>query len=107
MRLALEGAPVALRLFVQIGWRYVLGLRPAPAPAILGWAIVDSADDWVVLEQRSRLLSAQLLLRRMPSGLTWGTRICYRWRGTAALWAVVGVLHRRIVPIVLTRAARS
>jgi hypothetical protein len=105
MRRTLEGAPATLRWFVAFGWRFVLGFRPALPPNILGWRVVTATDDWVLLSQGSKLVAASLLLRRTPTGLTWGTRVRFDSRGARPVWGFVGVLHRRIVPYLLGRAA--
>lgn len=106
MRDSLEGAPFALRRFVAIGWRLVLGFRPARAHSIFGWPIVAATDDYVVVEQQSRLFHAALLLRTGAGELTWATRVTYRTKASKPVWAVVGILHRRISPYVLVRAAK-
>ena len=104
MRSALEGAPPPVRLFVQIGWRLILGFRPSAGPNVLGWRVDEADADWVVLKQQSRLFQAALLLRRETENLTWETAVTYRARGARTLWIVVGLIHRRIVPFVLRRA---
>jgi hypothetical protein len=106
MRDSLEGAPVALRKFVAIGWRIILGFRPRRDSSILGWPIVASTHDYVVLEQQSQLFHAALLLRTADGQLIWATRVVYRTRASKPVWAVVGILHRRISPYVLGRAAK-
>ncbi|HEX3900083.1 MAG TPA: hypothetical protein VHW74_13000 [Mycobacteriales bacterium] len=106
MRDSLEGAPVALRKFVTIGWRLVLGFRPHRDNAIFGWPIVAKTHEYVVLEQQSRLFHAALLLRTHDGEVTWATRVVYKTKTSKAVWAVVGILHRRISPYVLGRAAR-
>jgi hypothetical protein len=83
MRTALEGAPVALRRFVA------------------------AKQEYVVLEQQSRLVHASLLLRADDRRLTWATRVVYKTPASKPVCAVVGTLHRRISPYVLRRAARS
>lgn len=107
MRTVLEGAPARVRWFVKFGWRFVLGFRPARSANILGWSIVEATDEWILLEQQSRLIAAALLLRTAPAGLTWATRVRYEAEGAAIMWRLVGVVHRRVVPYVLSRAAAA
>lgn len=106
MRDSLEGAPFAVRYFVAIGWRLVLGFRPHRDNAIFGWPIVAKTQEYVVLEQQSWLFHAALLLRTTDDELTWATRVVYKTKASKPVWAVVGILHRRISPYVLGRAAR-
>jgi len=107
MRTALEGAPLLVRWFVKFGWRFVLGFRPSRSANILGWSIVEATDEWILLEQKSRLIAAALLLRTAPAGLTWATRVRYEAKGAAIMWGLVGVVHRRVVPYVVSRAAAA
>lgn len=105
MRTALEGAPLLVRCFVKFGWRFVLGFRPSRSANILGWPIVESTDERILLEQKSRLVAAALLLRTGPAGVTWATRVRYEAKGASIVWGVVGVVHRRVVPYIISRAA--
>lgn len=107
MRSALEGAPPVLRGFVRFGWRVVLGFRLAPPRSpghILGWRIVRATPERVVLEQRSRLLTAYLALHVTGPRLEWTTRVRYGRRPARAVWSVVRLVHVRVVPYVLRRA---
>ena len=109
MRSILEGAPWLLRWFVLAGWTTVLLFRPGPrrSPAhILGWPIVQTTPDLVVLERHSRLMAAQLALHVGEPGILWTTLVRYEHRAARAVWVVVGLLHRSIVRYVLGRAAR-
>ena len=106
---ALEGMPVALRWLVLIGWKAVLGLRLGPAASpehVLGWQIADSTPTALLLEARSPLLVAQLAFRPTDSEMTWGTFVQFERSLGRVVWLAVGLLHRRIVPYVLGRAAR-
>jgi len=110
MRAVLEDAPAALRGFVRFGWRLALGfpLGPSRAPEyVLGWPVARAEADEVVLRQGSRLLTADLTLRVTGTGLEWTTRVRYRHRAARAVWAVVRLVHVRVVPYVLRRAAAS
>lgn len=107
MRLVLERLSRPARWFVLTGWTLVLGFRLRPlhgTDRLLGWQIVHNDADRLVLEQRSWLLTAHLLLCRDRGGLTWLTFVRFeRPRVARPVWAVVGVIHRRIVPLALRR----
>lgn len=107
---ALEGAPRPLRWFVMFGWRFVLGLRLAPGTSpdhVLGWKVVKSEQDVAVLEARSRLLVANLLFEPKDGRFVWVSALRFESGLARPIWAVVGLLHRRIVPYVVGRAARQ
>jgi len=107
-RTILEGAPVALRWFIVAGWRFVLGLRLGPRHStehILGWRITRRLHDETVLEVRSAFLTAHLVFDRDGSRLVWSTFVRYDRRIAALIWPPVSLLHRRIVPYTLARAA--
>lgn len=109
MRTVLEHAPRPVRWFLVAGWRLVLGFRPGPwrrSTHLLGWPVLSSTPEVVVLEQHSGLMSAQLVLRAAEDQLAWATFVRYERRAAPAVWAAVGLLHRRIVPYLLRRAVR-
>ncbi|WP_322858606.1 DUF2867 domain-containing protein [Mycobacterium europaeum] len=90
--------------------RHVLrfDLGPASSPDhLIGWTIVRSNHDELVLSARGPLMRGELTLRRehdRRAGLT--TRVHYRHRLTArTVWAVVGPLHRMVAPRLMARAA--
>lgn len=110
LRRVLEQSRPALRRFVRTGWRFGLGfpLAPFPAPGhVLGWPISASTPQAVTGDQRSRLLTAQLVLRTSEHAVVFATFVRYEHPAASALWAVVGPLHRRIVPFALRDAARG
>ena len=105
---SLEGLPVALRWFVWAGWRLVLGLRLGPRGSpghIAGWAVAERTDARTVLRTRSPLLDAELMFRVEPSRVVWSTAVAHRRRLASLIWPPVSILHRRIVPYALRRAA--
>jgi hypothetical protein len=107
-RAALEDMPLALRWFVVAGWRLVLLLRLGPRNTpdyVLGWKIVRRAVDETVLEVRSPILTAHLVFRSDQSCLVWSTFVHYDRRLASFVWPPVSLLHRRIVPYALRRAA--
>ncbi|MDT4920315.1 MAG: hypothetical protein QOI15_1217 [Pseudonocardiales bacterium] len=108
---ALENSPPALRRFIVVAHRYVLGLRLGPLGdpgRVLGWEVVESDDDLVRLTATSPLATAMLVGRRLEgSRMRLTTFLCYRRPALARpIWAAVGPAHRRIAPYLLNRAAR-
>ncbi|OBF10880.1 hypothetical protein A5730_06585 [Mycobacterium sp. ACS4054] len=86
--------------------RFDLGPGSSPDHPI-GWTIVRSEHDELVLRARGPLMDGELTLRREDdrrAALT--TRVRYRRRLTArAVWTVVGPLHRVVAPRLMARAA--
>jgi hypothetical protein len=110
-RAIFEDAPLAVRWFVVIGWRFGLALRLGPRPSpdhVLGWKIVTVAPDRITLGARSGILGqAQLVVHVEPSRIAVATVVRFKHRGARAIWSVVGLIHRRILPYLLNRAANS
>ena len=111
-REALENSPAALRRFIVIAHRYVLGLRLAPLDApghVLGWRVVASTQELAVLTAESPLAQAALVGRRVaPDRVRLTTFLAYRRPLVArTIWTAVGPAHRRIAPYLLERAARA
>jgi hypothetical protein len=107
-RAVFEDAPRPPRWFLQMGWRGVLGLRlgPRSSPAcILGWWIASKRPEEVRLELHSSLMRAQLTLHLSSPVAVWRTHVLYTHPLARPLWAVAGVIHRRMVPFLLRRAA--
>ncbi|OBH08506.1 DUF2867 domain-containing protein [Mycobacterium sp. E1747] len=90
--------------------RHVLGfdLGPVSSPDhLIGWTIVRSDHDELVLRARGPLMRGELTLRRRDNRratLTTRVRYCRRLRARA-VWAVVGPLHRVVAPRLMARAA--
>ncbi|OBI45746.1 DUF2867 domain-containing protein [Mycobacterium colombiense] len=102
------GAGGRLVLWVH---RNVLRLRLGPARSaghLIGWSIVRSDPDELVLATRGPLMRGELTLRRQDGRravLT--TRLHYRRRIAAtAVWALIGPLHRVVAPRLMRRSAR-
>lgn len=90
--------------------RHVLRFRLGPISSpnhLIGWSIMRSDPDELVLATRGSLLRGELTLRRLDGRravLT--TRLHYRHRFAArAVWAVVGPLHRIVAPRLMERSA--
>jgi len=95
-----------------VGWihRNVLRLRLGPSRSpdhLIGWPIVRSDRDELVLATRGPLMRGELTLRRADGQravLT--TRLHYRHRVAArAVWAVIGPVHRIVAPRLMQRSA--
>lgn len=91
--------------------RHVLRLRLGPARSsghLIGWPIVRSDPDELVLAVEGPLMRGELTLRRQDGRravLT--TRLHYRRRIAApAVWALIGPLHRVVAPRLMRRSAR-
>lgn len=96
-----------------VSWihRDVLRLRLGPARSaghLIGWPIVRSDPDELVLATRGPLMRGELTLRRHDGRravLT--TRLHYRHRVAArVVWALIGPLHRVVAPRLMARSAR-
>ncbi|MEB4208522.1 DUF2867 domain-containing protein [Mycobacterium sp. 94-17] len=90
--------------------RNVLRLRLGPPRSpghLIGWPIVRSDPDELVLATRGPLMRGELTLRRQDGRravLT--TRLHYRHRAAArAVWALIGPLHRVVAPRLMRRSA--
>jgi hypothetical protein len=109
-RAVFEGAPPVMRSCILLGWRLVLGLRlqPAAADRVLGWAVVarSVAPDTVTLAADSRLLRAENIVAVDETVVMWVTVVHYQSRLARPLWALTSLLHHRVIPFLLRRAAR-
>lgn len=110
-RIALERAPVPVRLVVRLAQRGVLRLRAARGPRedqVFGWQIVHSDPDELRLASDGPLLRAQIVARRLGpdeasvATYVWFSRPQARW-----VWPVVAPLHRAVAPRLLRYAASS
>lgn len=108
---ALSGTPRALGKLVFWVHRHVLRLRLGPARSpqhLIGWTIVRSDPDELVLATGGPLLRGELTLRRhddQRAVLT--TRLHYRQKlCTRTVWVLVGPLHRILAPRLMRRSAR-
>jgi Protein of unknown function (DUF2867) len=106
LRDAVGQNPDALGAAVLWIHRHVLGFRLGPVSSpehVIGWSIVRSDNDEIVLAANGPLMHGELDLRRQDGRravLT--TRVHYRHKFAArAVWLVVGPLHRAIAPRLL------
>ena len=91
--------------------RHVLRFRLGPYSApdhVIGWPIVHSDHDEIVLTTSGPLMRGELTLRRQDGRrATLTTRVHFGQKTAARLvWAVVGPLHRVVAPRLMQRAAR-
>ncbi|MEV2240172.1 hypothetical protein [Micromonospora sp. NPDC049891] len=104
-RVMFGDTPDAIELFL---WRGLMGLRlsrTASADTVAGWQIGEQGDDWIRLEADSWFLAANLVVQASGDRVALGTFLRYdRWLAHL-VWPPLSVLHRRLVPGVLRKAA--
>ena len=100
-RAVFAGAPRPVLLFLLLVWRGVLGLRLGPR----GRGIASTEPDAVRLELHSVFMTFQRLRRVVNSMAVLTTNVYYTRRLARPLWAVVGPIHRRMIPYLLVGAA--
>jgi Protein of unknown function (DUF2867) len=108
---ALGDEPGALGSLVLWIHAHVLRFRLGPYSSpdhIIGWPILRSDHDEIVLTTRGPLMCAQLTLRRQDGRRAiLITRLHYcRKTAARAVWAMVGPLHRAVAPRLMERSAR-
>jgi hypothetical protein len=108
-RASFEAAPLAMRWFLLISWRLVLGLRLGPRDSrehVLGWRIVRVSPEAIVLDAESIVLGpAQLVFQVQRSRVLLGTFIRFERPGAALIWSLIGLIHRQTLPSLLTHTA--
>ncbi|MEA2446432.1 MAG: hypothetical protein QOK47_69 [Actinomycetota bacterium] len=109
-RTALEQAPWPVRLAIRIAHRYLLRFRLGPASSpdhVLGWRILTSEPDVVVLEADAPLLRAVIIARKVdPTFAVAATYVFFTRPGPARfIWKIIGPLHRIVAPYLLKNAA--
>jgi hypothetical protein len=108
IRAAFEGAPTAMRIVVQFGWRYVMWLQLGPHPSpkhVLGWEITDATPEAITLDVHSPLVSAHKVLRIAGPRILMTTFVRYKGPIGRAIWTAVTPIHHRTEPYVLGHAA--
>jgi hypothetical protein len=107
---ALGDNPRALGSLVFWIHRNILRLRLGPYSSpqyVIGWPIVRSDHDEIVLATGGLLMRGQLTLRRLDGRAVLITRLHYRHKIAArTVWAMVGPLHRALAPRLMERSAR-
>jgi Protein of unknown function (DUF2867) len=108
---ALGDEPGALGSLVLWIHRHILRFRLGPFSSpehVIGWPIMHSDHDEIVLATGGPLMRAQLTLRREDGRRAVLTTRLHYCHNTAArtVWAMVGPLHRTVAPRLLERSAR-
>jgi hypothetical protein len=109
-RVLFEEAPRPIPWCLAAGWRAVLGLRLGPRRSpdhVLGWRITSNEPDMIRLGLQSPLMTAELVLRSSVTTVVVTTNLDYVRPIARLLWAVVGPIHRRVLPYLLKRAVSS
>jgi hypothetical protein len=104
-----EGASPIVRSFLVLGWRSVLGLRLSKGDStrsVLGWRLTEDLPQLATLEAASGLITAQNIVFVQDTNVFWITLVRYERGMAAPIWRLVELVHRLIVPALLTRAGR-
>jgi len=111
-RAVFEEAPRALRWFLIVGWTAITcRLRPRHAPTrVLGWGIERAAPGTLVTVVHAWVgLTSRLVVSVESETVTVATFVRYTRPSTLparVVWAATIPLHERILPYLLTSAAR-
>ena len=103
----LEDAPLLLRWFVFIGWKFVLRFRLASrhmAGTLAGWTVSETTLHAVTLEVNSSLVVARKVLNVESNRLVLTTYVWYETTRGRVLWSAIAPLHHRIEPLLVTSA---
>lgn len=108
-RSVFEGAPPPVRRLIRAGWRFPLlfDLATTGPDQVLGARIASTGPTRIVLEQQSPVMLAHNIVSVEPARIVWVTVVRYRRPIARPLWAVAAVIHHRVLPYLLTRAART
>lgn len=104
-----EGAPTIVRWFLVLGWRFALGLRlvRGRSPAnVLGWRIVEDRPEAVTLQASSALIAGHNVVVVQESTVLWTTLVRYERPVARPIWRLVEMVHRIVLPCILTRAGK-
>lgn len=109
VRAILEGAPVAVKAKLLLGWS-AIGLLPTlkmSGRSVLGWEIRTSTPDFVLLGRTSLIgMPGELLFKREKNGLLFATFVQQDNRIARAVWAATEPQHVPIVRGLLEQAGR-
>lgn len=108
-RAVFEGGPAPVRMFVQLGWRFVLRLRlgGSGADRVAGWRVTSADATSATLSAESPLLDARNTAIVGDDDVTWVTRVRLRRPPGRLVWTVAAQVHHVVVPYLLRRAARK
>ena len=107
-RAAIEGPPV-MQVHAPRLWRALkLRMGPRPSPEhVNGWRIEAQEDDWIRLETASAYATINVIVRVEADEVQEAMFIRYDRAIARPIWAVVGPFHRRVMPRLLSYAART
>lgn len=91
-------------------WRGLLGLkltRERSPATVAGWRITARGADWIRLEAASWFLTGNLLVQTSESRVSLTTFVRYDRNLGHVVWRPLSTLHRRLVPHVLSEAAKK
>ena len=103
-RLALEGAPSAMRAVMVNGWKTLgIGLEPlGSTSAVLGWPIRRSDDAALVLGVHAGVgITARIVMRAYPGKMVHAMLVRYDNLAGRAAWNVIAPGHRKFVETLL------
>lgn len=111
-RAALEGTPFLVRNGIRLIHRHVLRFDLHPTEStdhVLGWRVLKSTEQEVLLRAEGPLMEGRLLLNRRGSRtLRLVTSLRFRRPGLSrSIWTLVGPIHRLAAPRLMERAARG
>ncbi len=105
-----ESPPTAQRAFIWYGWK-ALSARLGPYPSddyVLGYQIKANDQDCICFSVEWALgLTCDLVLSVAPESATLGSFVELKRPAARIVWPIVALLHERIVPYWLSRAARA
>lgn len=104
------GSPAVGRAFRRVAWTAALGMRLGPVRApgyVAGWAIAADGPGTVVLRPASRMVEARMVFDADAEHATMTLLLRFDRPAARRVWAVEGIAHRALAPIVLAGAARS
>jgi hypothetical protein len=109
-RAALEQSAPPIRKGIRFAHKMFLLFRLGPAGSpqhVLGWHIAESTPDEVRLEADSPLMNGTLILRRADASTgQLITALHYkRRRAAAAVWRVIGPVHRTAAPYLMNKVS--
>lgn len=107
-RTALEQSPAWLRRLILLVHTRLLRFRfdqLSGPDRVLGWRVVVSEPDVVMLQAGGPLMRGVIVGRRVDSGSVRVQSFVFYERPRARLvWLLAGPLHRRVAPLLLSRA---
>lgn len=103
--------PLKTRRSGMFAHRHILGFRLGPwaSPGhIFGWRIAESRPDVLRLDAKGKIMEGHMIWRLKDDHLVMTTFVKYKKpKLAAAIWAIVGNIHRSGVPGLLRLAANE